>query len=154
MEKKEIIAIVQGIVERSSKLKDNYTTEKNARVNYCCIFSHGTAEFEDILGVVKMMGKIMKETPSGPLFQIQQVETVSGQLKLLKIRLPDAAHPDRGDADFTVLNYVEFKKKYLGNPGFKLILRENFEMIELVDPAFDVRAYFSNSPLDLQLGIN
>jgi len=34
----------------------------------------------------------------------------------------------------------------------EIIEREEMEMIELMDPAFDVRAYFSHPPLDEQLG--
>ena len=41
-------------------------------------------------------------------------------------------------------NISEFKEKYLSQKEFKLIMRENFEMIELIDPQFDVRVYFSN----------
>ena len=81
------------------------------------------------------------------------MKTVAGLLKLLKIRHPDSTRPERGDADFTVTNFVVFKKKYLSKKEFKLIKRKNFEMIELMDPEFDVRAYFSNPPLDKQLNI-
>jgi len=90
----------------------------------------------------------------GPVYHIQPIKTVSGNLKLLKIRKPDSTKPELGDADFTVGNYSEFKKKHLSKTGFKLIpKREDFEMIELVDSKFDVRAYFSHPPLDKQLGI-
>ena len=37
--------------------------------------------------------------------------------------------------------------------NFKLIIRENMEMIELVEKQSKVRTYFSNPPLDKQLGI-
>lgn len=99
------------------------------------------------------IGNVIKETPTGPLFHITPLNTVAGKLQLLKIRKPDATRPELGDADFTVTNYAEFKKKCLSQRGFKLIVRENFEMIELVDPQFNVRAYFSNPPLNEQLKI-
>jgi hypothetical protein len=41
----------------------------------------------------------------------------------------------------------------LSKEGFKLIEREDFEMIELMDSEFNVRAYFSNPPLDERLKV-
>ncbi len=106
-----------------------------------------------MLEAAKKIGKIIKETPTGPLFLIGPLETVSGPLKLLKIRKYDPTRPELGDADFTISNFQEFEKKYLSKPNFKLIRRPNFYMIELMDPEFNVRAYFSNPPLDKQLNI-
>lgn len=72
----------------------------------------------------------------------------------MKIRQPDKTRPEQGDADFTVDNFEDFKKKYISQDHFKLIPRDGFEMIELMDNEFDVRSYFSNPPLDKQLNIN
>ncbi len=99
------------------------------------------------------IGKVIQETPTGLLLHIEPIQTVSGVLKLLKIRIPDSTRPERGDADFTISNFSEFKKKYLLKPGFKIIKKPDFYMIELMDSDFDVRAYFSNPPLDQQLNI-
>ena len=99
------------------------------------------------------IGEVIKNTPSGPLYHVKPISTVSGQLKLLKIRNPDVTKPERGDADFTVSNYHNFKSKYLSQSRFKFIPRPNFEMIELMDSEFDIRAYFSNPPLEVQLKI-
>ena len=123
-------------------------------MNYACIFSQSNEEYNGLVKSARMIGSVIKETPTGPLFRISPLETVSGVLKLLKIRIPDDTRPEMGDADFTVQNFPEFKKKYLPKKGFKLIKRGNFEMIELADTGFDVRAYFSNPPLDEQLRIN
>lgn len=145
---------VQNIVERATTLKNKHVDDKNTPVNYACIFSQGKKEYDDLVKVTRKIGNMIKETPTGLLFQISPLKTVSGVLKLLKIRLPDVTRPELGDADFTVSNFSDFKKKYLSKDGFKLIKREDFEMVELTDPEFDVRAYFSNPPLDKQLNIN
>ena len=76
-----------------------------------------------------------------------------GDLRLLKIRKPYPTHPERGNADFTVSDYQNFKKENLAKKNFKLIKREDFEMIELTDPDFNVRVYFSNPPTDKKFGI-
>lgn len=98
------------------------------------------------------IGKVVKETRSGPLFQVEPIATVSGKLQLVKVRKPDPTRTERGDADFTVGDYEAFKKEYVSKPGFKLIGNrpDIIEMIELMDSAFDVRAYFSKVPLDKQ----
>jgi hypothetical protein len=71
----------------------------------------------------------------------------------LKIRKPDQTRPERGDADFAVKNYEEFKNSCLTKPGFGVIERDTFEMIELMDSSFDVRVYFSSPPVEVQLGL-
>ena len=144
---------VHIIVERATALKNKYISDKSASVNYACIFSQSKEEYNDLVEAAQKMGEVIKKTPTGLLFQIRPLQTVSGVLKLLKIRLPDKTRPEQGDADFTISYFSDFKKRFLSRSGFTLIKRKEFEMIELMDSAFDVRAYFSNPPLDKQLGI-
>jgi len=153
MNSKDLIGLVQDIVMQACELKNKHTNQVNAPVNYTCIFSQSELEYNALISETKKMGAVIKETATGPLFRIQPITTVSGKLKLLKIRSPDKTRLERGDADFTVSNYSEFKKKYLPKKGFKLISRDNWEMIELMDSESDVRVYFSHPPLDVQLGI-
>lgn len=153
MEIEEFKRFIQGIVEESTTLKNKHTDETNAVVNYACIFCQSEQEFKEYNNLAKEFGEIVKETSTGPLFKISPLDTISGKLQLLKIRSPDETRTEKGDADFTVSDYNSFKEKYLQKEGFSLIKREEFEMIELVDSKFDVRTYFSNPPLDEQLGI-
>jgi hypothetical protein len=145
--------LLREIVEQAQKLKDKHTEERAAKVNYACVFTQSQKEYDILTNSANKMGKVVKDTPTGPLFNITPLGTVAGKLRLVKIRLPDKTRPERGDADFTVHDYSAFKKACLAKPGFKLILRDTSEMIELIDPEFDVRAYFSNPPLDRQLGL-
>ncbi|MCX6741573.1 MAG: hypothetical protein NTX24_00130 [Candidatus Pacearchaeota archaeon] len=144
---------VKSIVEKATALKNKHINNKNAPVNYACIFSQSKKGYDELVKVTKKIGKVIKETPTGPLFHIEPLQTVSGVLKLLKIRIPDSTRTELGDADFTISNFLKFEKEYLSKPGFKLIQKENFYMIELMDSDFDVRVYFSNPPLDVQLHI-
>ncbi len=154
MNKKDLKILVQEIVKQASILKNKHTNETLAQVNYACIFSQNKEEYGSLVKVSKTIGKVLEEMPTGLLFQIKPLKTVSGILRLLKIRIPDVSRPEKGDADFTVSNYSGFKKKYIFQKGFKLIKkREDFEMLELVDSEFNVRAYFSNYPMDEQLGL-
>ena len=150
----DVYEIIKNIVEKSNKLKNKYTDEINAKVNYACIFCKNDDEFDNYIKLLKNdNNNIIEDTYSGPLFRLNDLETVSGTLKLLKIRRYDDEHLDLGDADFTVSNYEEFKNKYLDKSNFKLISKEGYEMIELMEEKNEVRAYFSNPPLDEELGI-
>ncbi len=144
---------VKNIVEKATVLKNKHINDKNTPVNYACIFSQSEGEYKELLEVARKIGKVIKETPTGLLFHIEPLQTVSGILKLLKIRIPDPTRSELGDADFTVFNFSEFEKKYLTKPNFKLMQKPDFYIIELMDSEFDVRAYFSNPPLDIQLDV-
>lgn len=150
----DVYNLVKNIVSKSNDLKNKYTDEINAKVNYACIFCKNDEEFNNYVELLKKDNNyIIEDTYSGPLFRLHDLETVSGSLKLLKIRKYDDKHLDLGDADFTVSNYEEFKSKYINKPNFKLIRRNEYEMIELIEEKNEVRAYFSNIPLDEELGM-
>lgn len=144
--------LIQNIVKNAEILKDKYTDKKNIPVNYVCIFCQSNEEEIDFLEYASKIGEIIKETSTGPIFKVSII-TSAGKLQLLKIRKPDIARPERGDADFTVSDYQSFKEKYLKKPGFSLIKRENFEMIELYEKGNNVRVYFSFPPLNKQLNL-
>jgi hypothetical protein len=142
---------IRDIVNEAFLLKNKYTTEINAPVNYTCIFAQSESEYKELNEAAQSIGKIIKQTDTGPIYFISDLETIAGMLRILKIRISDSTRPERGDADFTVLDYSSFKNKYLGQPGFKLITRPEMEMIELMQPDYDARVYFSNPPIDQQL---
>ena len=145
--------LTQEIVAQARLLSAKHTSERDAPVNYACIFTQSQSEYEGLLDMALQMGSIVDETPMGPVFKIAPFSTDAGNLGLLKIRRPDPKRPERGDADFTVSDYQKFKKTYLDKPGFALIERKNMEMLELVDPSFNVIAYYSNPTLAEALGI-
>lgn len=153
MTKEELEKMIQLIVSQAKELKNKHIGGDESPVNYVAIFSQNDEEYKNLLEAVKIIGDTVLETETGPLFKIIPLNTAAGALKLVKIRKPDKSRPERGDADFTVDDYSKFKKEFLDKEGFKLIKRENFEMIELVDSEFNVRAYFSNPSLDKQLKI-
>jgi len=152
MNTEDLITRVQYIVKEASTLRDKHIDEKGD-VNYACIFSQCIDEYTTLLRAVQKIGEKVKETPTGIIFHINPIDTVSGSVRLLKIRLPDETRPELGDADFTISNFSAFKKKYLSKFGFKLIARDDCDMIELKDDEFYVRAYFSHPTLLRQLNI-
>ena len=151
----DVYNLVKKIVSKSNDLKNKYTDETFAKVNYACIFCKDTDEYNCYIELLKKdNNRIIEDTYSGPLFRLKGLDTVAGTLKLLKIRKYDDKHQDLGDADFTVKNYSEFKDKYINNSNFKLINGEGYEMLELMEENNNIRTYFSNPPLDEELEIN
>lgn len=151
----DVYDLVKDIVNKSNILKNKYTDEINAKVNYACIFCKDEDEFNNYIAILKKDNNdIIEDTYSGPLFRLKDLETVAGMLKLLKVRRYDDKHLDLGDADFTVNNYEKFKDKYIDKPNFKLISGDGYEMLELMEEGNEVRTYFSNPPLDEELGID
>jgi hypothetical protein len=154
MEIDELKNLVQEIVAESRRLSAVHTSEQKAPVNYACIFTQSAAEYEEMIEAARKLGAVVQETTMGPVFYITPLSTVAGTLRLLKIRRPDPKRPERGYADFTVADYQKFKKTHLNKPGFSIIKRKEMEMIELIDPSYNVIAYYSHPTLTTILNLN
>jgi hypothetical protein len=150
---KELEELIKKIVHEAVQLKNEHTDAVDIPVNYICLFSQSDDQFEELKSLASKLGSVIKETPTGPLFHISPISTTAGQVQLLKVRIYDKTRPELGDADFTHPEYLKFKDSVLKLAGFSLIKRETMEMIELYDKKYNVRAYFSHPPLDVQLGI-
>lgn len=152
---KTIGEIIEYIVPKTLEITRTYVPEETLEINYSAIFCRNDEEYERLHKEASQLGEIVDDTPKGPLYKLQNpLETPAGPLQLLKIRKPDTARPQRGDADFTLKNYNGFKETHLQDTEhFKLIERANFEMIELRDSNFDVLVYFSNPPLTEQFDV-
>ncbi|UMX47376.1 MAG: hypothetical protein L7H18_02905 [Candidatus Nealsonbacteria bacterium DGGOD1a] len=146
--------LAREIIAEAQRLKIAHTSEDKAPVNYACAFARRVAEYEEMVDLARQLGPIARNTAMGPVFHIDPLPTVAGSLELLKIRRPDTKRRERGDADFTVANYENFKKKYLGKPEFGIIKRPEMEMVELIDPTYDALAYFSHPTLVEVIRIN
>ncbi len=153
MDQEDLKNIAKDIVRKATYLKNKYTDQKEAPVSYVAIFCQNDDEFEEFTKIVKKFSSVIDETPTGFHYKIPPLNTVSGPFQILKIRVPDKTRPERGDADYNVKNFEEFKKKHLPLKCFKLIKRKNHEMIELMEPGADVRVYFSNPHIDKLLGV-
>jgi len=147
----ELQKIVQKIVEKTTKLKNKHTDEIDAPVNYVCILSHSKSEFKMLIDSTRKNSKIIKETPTGPIFRIPTLPTISGDLKLLKIRKPDKNKPQLGYADFTIKAFSKFKEKCLLDNTFYSFTRPGHEIIGIKDSDTSVSTYFANPPLDESL---
>ncbi|HAH04408.1 MAG: hypothetical protein UV78_C0008G0017 [Parcubacteria group bacterium GW2011_GWA2_43_17] len=133
---------------RATALKDKYTKEHNAMAVWVCVFAQSDDEYQQLLTEAKKLGDIFEETANGPKFLLNQ--PIAGTVRILKIRQPDPDKTERGDADFTISDYKAFKKEQAGQANFKIIPKDNFEMMELMEPGATVRAYFSYPSIEEQ----
>jgi hypothetical protein len=140
-------------VADAASLKDESTDQIDAQVSWCCVFCQSDEEYSRLTIAGEGQGVLAQETHNGPVFVMPPLPTPSGSLRVFKIRQPDPTRPERGDADFASTDYEAFKAGCLGLPGFKLIRKPEFEMIELMAPGRDVRVYFSNPPVEEHSGI-
>lgn len=140
--------IVQEILMRAIALKNKYTKERNASAAWVCIFSQSDNEFKELITEAKKLGDIFEEISNGTKFLLNK--PLAGTIRILKIRRPDPEKKERGDADFTVSDYEMFRKEHKDQENFKIIPKDNFEMIELMEPSATVRVYFSNPPIEKQ----
>lgn len=152
MNAQDLKNIVKDIVAQADRVKQRIVSGP-APVNYTCIFSQNDEEYSSFLEAAKEIGKVVKDTNMGPVYQIQPLETVAGDLQVLKIRKPDLTRPERGDADFTLSDYKTFKQEHIKKAGYKLIDKGDFEMIEYKDSSAKVLLYFSNPTLGKVLGV-
>lgn len=146
-----IINRIETICDEASKLKNKYVSEGGLLADWVCIFTQSNSEYAELVNQAQKIGKEIEVVESGTVFSLfTEINTVLGTPKLLKVRKHDSTRPEMGDVDITT-KYESFKRKYENNSHFKLIIRDKFEMLELMDDSFNARAYFSSiSPSKLR----
>ena len=155
MNKNKFFNIVQYIVSQGEKIAIKYSGETNLQIGYVDIFAKDEVEKEQLLSIIKKLGKVAERPKTGLTFLLDKpINTDSGSLRLIKIRFPDPARPQRGAPDFKVPDYKVFKKGILGKKNVNLIERPKYEMIEIWDKTEDVLVYFPNILLSDDLSLN
>lgn len=153
MNSNDLLPLATQIVAEANRMRLKHAQHFKGHVGYCCVFAQSPEEYNALDSAARALGKIAQDTPTGFTYLVPGIETDAGRLRILKIRKPDVTRKERGDADFSLLDYQSFKDQVLGRPGFSLITRPKTEMIELIDSTFNVRAYFSSPPVETHDGI-
>lgn len=150
---KNLVQTVQYIVQKSDELKKKLPEVISASVEFACIFCQTEEEYNKFVKEITPLGKIVERTPKGNTYLLNNaIQTVSGPLRFVKVRMPDPLRSERGDADFNT-NYEEFNKKYKDDPRFELVERKNFKYLRYSNPDYNVMACFSDIPKSKVLGI-
>ena len=75
MNTEELRSMVQKLVSDSLRLSVAHTAERGATVNYACIFTHTTAEFDELVRLTEQLGPVAQETSTWPVIQIPPLAT-------------------------------------------------------------------------------
>jgi len=102
----ELKKLTQDIVAEAVRLNAAHTDQPKAPVNYACIFAQTESAYQELIGAAHKLGSIASDTATGPVFLIAPLSTAAGPLRILKVRRPDPKRPEKGDADFTIADYV------------------------------------------------
>ena len=139
---KELCEAVVYIAEKTSDLAKK-VIGKTLPISSLTIFAHYSDEFEKLSGIVKTIGDFVNEN-NGPRVALHEpIKVGESTIIHLRIRKPDPYRMQVGCDDFDISDYTAFKNEYLPkhSNNLRLIVRENYEMIEFFDPDFDVLAY-------------
>ncbi len=147
-----ILMIKEDIVDQAYRLALSLT-DQPIKVNYACVFTKSLDEYKSMIQAAETIGEVVKDTSMGPVYKVAPIQTIAGDLYILKIRKPDPNRKERGDADFTLTDYASFKNINITKPGFKLIKRDEFEMLEFNPGNGSALVYFSNPTLAEVLGL-
>jgi len=150
----DLIKAAKEAVSKSNDLKNKFTYATDAPVEFGCVFCQTPEEYEKFTNTITPLDRIVEDTPSGYTYLLKEpIETVSGPLRLLKIRKPDPKRKERGDADFNT-NYEEFSSRYQSDPRFKIVEHKTFKYLRLEVPGSGTMACFSNRPKSKVLGLS
>ena len=84
MNRNDFEELLREIVARAAILRDRYPVARNAPVNFVAIFSRNKEEYSKLDTQANAIGKIVETTPTGRVYQIDDIETIAGKLKLAK----------------------------------------------------------------------
>lgn len=144
--KEDLLEAVGYVVTETSKLAKKLFGQ-TFPIKSLTIFSHSQPEYELLTQILADMGKSYNFN-NGPRVELYEPLIVeNNRISHLRIRKPDPDRPQVGCNDFET-DYNAFKSECLSKhpDNLHLIIRPEYEMIELLDPEFDVLAYVvSNS---------
>lgn len=147
----QIKKIISEIVdEADSIIKEKI--DENFLIDFVDIFPKSEKEKGQLTKEIEKIGKEILQTETGKIYRLSEpIITKFGPLSLIKIRIFDAGRTQRGAPDFKVKDYANFKHKYLADNSFKLIVRNDYEMLELRKEGRNVLIYFPDKTLSESL---
>jgi hypothetical protein len=107
------------------------------------VFAHYDDEYERLVDLLRAKGEQVGEN-NGPFVKLA---APIADVALIRVRKPDPYRMQVGCADLRVPDYEEFKRRYIGAPGVRLIERPEYEMLEVHHPDYDVLAYIVSAPV-------
>lgn len=142
--------INEGLAVLKTSVKDK--VESGSFVN---IYPESDQEREQLVDSINPISKMISATNTGEIYVLDEpVKTKLGQFELIKIRVADPAYSTKGAIDFIPKDYAAFKGKYSTTPGFDVVNKDTFEIVELRAQNSRVVLHFPNRTLAEALGIH
>jgi len=135
---KRIVEIIEKIQELKNLCYPNYKLP----IEYLTIFTQSEEDFKSVRESLLNLGK-ERETNNGFKYKLNFPITYQEEkILLLRIRKPDIHRQELGCADlkYKEEDYMDLREIAL-EKGFDIILRKEYEMIELSDFNINVYAY-------------
>lgn len=140
-----IIDILKQIVEEAKPIVKDLTPDP-LFIDFVDIFPKSEKERTKLIKEAETIAQPIQNVSTGRIYRLYKpLRTQYGELTLIKIRIRDKTRKQRGAPDFKVKKYFSFKKKALEDPRFKLIIRKNYEMMELKEG--NIAIYFPSETL-------
>lgn len=139
--KTELIEAVKYVAQETTRLCEKIIG-KSFPIKSLTIFTHEEMEYKLLFAILGTLGNPYNYN-NGPRVELfEPIIIDNNKITHLRLRKPDIERPQVGCNDFET-DYELFKKEYLiKHPeNLNLIIRPEYEMIELHDDKFDVLAY-------------
>lgn len=145
--KDTLFEAVAYIVRKSAELSQKIVGSL-LPISSVTVYAHYPREYEYLCSLVKTLGHSVGEN-IGPRVVLYEPIVVDGyRVTHLRIRTPDPYHTHVGGNDYDIEDYINFKNVHLATHpnNLRLLIRQNYELIEFFDPDFDVLGYVLSEP--------
>ncbi len=139
--KTELIESVKYVAQETTRLCEKIIG-KSFPIKSLTIFTHEEMEYKLLFAILGTLGNPYNYN-NGPRIELfEPIIVGDNKITHLRLRKPDIERPQVGCNDFET-DYELFKNEYLNKypENLNLIIRPEYEMIELHDEKFDVLAY-------------
>jgi molecular chaperone GrpE len=149
---KPLFELINEILTESKRLKEKYYSAENLTLEYVCVLTHDSKEYDFYSEEVLKLGEIVEEG-NGIIVNLYENKKVENEnVKYIRIRKPDSKNSQKGFVDYSVEDYEDFKSRYAKSEVVKVVKSHNgSELLELRDNEFDVLIYIPQNPLSQEL---
>ncbi len=133
---------INEIVKNVIKLRDKCYPKLNLPINYLTIFSQSKEEKDSLRIELQKLGK-ESQTNNGYNYKLKHSLKFNDEtIGIIRVRIPDIHRKELGCADlsFDSNDYPKLREIAIKN-GLDVIIRDQYEMIELSDFNINVYAY-------------
>lgn len=132
--------LLKEIIQNVNKLKTLVYPEFQLKIGYLTIFSHSKEQYESLCNLLKKIGSESKTNNGNRYDLVKPLNISETTVRSIRIRRPDIHRFELGccDLEYDENDYLKIRNLAL-EKGLDIILRKDYEMIEL--STFDLPVY-------------